>query len=149
VEEAEGVEETTWNVGWSTKEVLADCWVLLNCCSCAASSSFCCWSTGKRSPSWLSWLEDRSWLEPVEANREPGLLSTDVALPLVELMPGWVGMTWTWTAPEWFPLELMSLPGPPPGLVGMSAMGCNYCGVVSVLYVLNGKMTKEINQGFI
>ena len=33
--------------------------------------------------------------------REPGLLSTEVVLPLEALMPICVGMTWTWTVPEW------------------------------------------------
>lgn len=32
--------------------------------------------------------------------REPGLLRTEVELPLEVLMPIWVGMTWTWTVPE-------------------------------------------------
>lgn len=53
-----------------------------------------------------------SWVEPVAVRREPGLLSTEVVLPQVVLMPICVGMTWTWTVPECvLPLEA-SLPVP-------------------------------------
>lgn len=94
-----GADDTTWKVGWITKEVFALGAVLLSCWRWAAISNFCCCSIGRRSPSWVSCVVERSWVEPVAVRREPGLLSMDAELPVV-LMPIWVGITWTWTVPE-------------------------------------------------
>lgn len=97
-----GAEDTTWKVGWITKDVFPLGVLLLSCRIWAARRSFCCWSTGKwPSPSWVSWAEERSWVDPIAVRREPGLLRTEVVLPLDVLMPIWVGITWTWTVPVW------------------------------------------------
>ncbi len=67
-------------------------------------------------------------MEPMAVRREPGLLRTEVELPLEVLMPIWVGMTWTWTVPVWEleePLELsLTVAAAEVELEGLSVIMC-------------------------